>query len=229
LADFVGVTTNRKRAHANCAARFNVDTKTEASSTQRAIARIPKAAFTLLAFALVVLASTARAQETVVAFDPASTKVEFTLGATLHSVHGTFQLKRGEVRLDSATGNASGEIVVDATSGETGNADRDKKMHNEVLESEKYPDITFVLSHVNGLVPMQGKGNVEVSGVMNLRGQEHPMNVTVTIDRSASGDLQGAAHFSVPYVKWGLKNPSTFILHVSESVDVDIHTTAKMK
>lgn len=195
----------------------------------RSILRIPKAALTLLAFAAAISPSRAQAQETVVSFDPASTKVEFTLGATLHTVHGTFHLKRGEVRFNPATGNARGEIVVDAASGETGNSDRDKKMHNEVLESEKYPDISFVPSHVSGSVPAQGTGNVEVAGVMRLRGQEHPMNMTVTVERGANGDMRGAAHFSIPYVKWGLKNPSTFVLRVGETVDVDIHATAKMK
>jgi polyisoprenoid-binding protein YceI len=170
----------------------------------------------------------ARAQQMAVTFDPANTKVEFTLAATLHTVHGDFRLKRGEVRFNASTGNASGEIVVDATSGETGNADRDKKMHSEILESEKFPEITFTANHVNGTVPAQGNANVEVTGNLRVHGQDHPTTLNVAVTRGGNGDVQAATHFSVPYVKWGMKNPSTFVLRVSETVDLDITAAGRL-
>ena len=46
------------------------------------------------------------AQEMQVALDPARTEIHYTLGATAHSVHGTFKLKSGVVRYDPATGKA---------------------------------------------------------------------------------------------------------------------------
>ena len=83
-----------------------------------------------------------RAQEITAAIDPAQTQIEFTLSAVLHTVHGTFKLKEGVIRFDPASGKAGGAIVVDATSGDTGNKDRDKarnRWHQEVLESKKFP------------------------------------------------------------------------------------------
>jgi hypothetical protein len=71
--------------------------------------------------------------------EPTQTRVEFTLGSLLHTVHGDFQLKRGTLRFDSQSGIASGELVVDATSGESGSAARDKRMHASILESARYP------------------------------------------------------------------------------------------
>jgi polyisoprenoid-binding protein YceI len=172
-----------------------------------------------------VFCSAARAQETVVTFDAASTKVEFTLGATLHSVHGTFQLKRGQLRFDPSPGQASGESAIDATSGNSGNDDRDKKMHKEILESDKYPEIVFVPSHVEGAVPTQGSAKVEVAGVLRLHGQEHPTTLVMSVERAGAGDLSATTHFAIPYVKWGLKNPSTFLLRVSDTVEIDIQAT----
>jgi hypothetical protein len=48
-----------------------------------------------LTFAALSLAPAGRAREFVVQVDPAQTKIEFTLGSTLHTVEGTFKLKRG--------------------------------------------------------------------------------------------------------------------------------------
>jgi polyisoprenoid-binding protein YceI len=172
-----------------------------------------------------VFCGVARAQETVVTFDAASTKVDFTLGATLHTVHGSFQLKRGQVRFDASTEQASGEIAIDATSGNSGNEDRDKKMHKEILESEKYPEIVFVPSHVQGAVPAQGNAKVEVAGVLRLHGQEHPTTLVMSVERAGERDLSATTQFAIPYVKWGLKNPSTFILRVSDTVEIDIQAT----
>src|SRR5271167_3000378 len=79
----------------------------------------------------------------VLTLDPAQSTLHWTLGGSLHTVHGTFALKRGSVRLDPATNSVSGEIVADATSGESGNGSRDKRMHNEILESRQYAEVVF--------------------------------------------------------------------------------------
>ncbi|MCU0233363.1 MAG: YceI family protein, partial [Thermoanaerobaculales bacterium] len=57
--------------------------------------------------------------------DPARTQVRFSLGATLHTVHGSLRLTSGTLSVDPATGLADGEIVADASSAETGNHKRD--------------------------------------------------------------------------------------------------------
>ena len=67
----------------------------------------------------------ADAAEIVLSVDPAQSSVHFTVGSSLHTVNGTFAVKRGTLRLDPATGKANGEIVVDAISGQSGNDSRD--------------------------------------------------------------------------------------------------------
>ncbi len=156
--------------------------------------------------------------------NPADTKVNFTLGATMHTVHGTFQPLRGHIEYSGATGALRGEIVVDAPSGASGDASRDKKMHAEVLESEKYPAIAFRLDRVEGKLAAAGESAVEVHGIFSLHGAEHELTVPATVKLDGK-NWTATVHFTVPYVQWGLKNPSVFFLRVSKSVDVDIAAT----
>jgi len=122
------------------------------------IARISRCLVGL--FAVALLTAAAALAQTSLQLDPAKTTVHFTLDAALHSVHGTFQAKPGTLQLDPAAGQVSGEILVDAKSGETGNGMRDRKMHNEVLESANYPDISFRPDRIAGTVANPGKSSV---------------------------------------------------------------------
>ena len=179
-----------------------------------------------VALATLVLAPTGRAQEVAVQLDPVQTKIEFTLGSTLHTVEGTFKLKGGAIRLDPSTGKMSGSIIVDATSGQSGNEGRDRKMHREILESGKYPEIVFTPSQVKGTFNPKGPSKLEVSGQFSLHGQDHDMTLPIDV-QPAGRQLQMAVHLTIPYIKWGLKNPSTFILRASDKVEVDIHAVGQ--
>jgi polyisoprenoid-binding protein YceI len=159
--------------------------------------------------------------------DPAQTTIEFTLDSTLHTVHGTFKLKSGHISFDAATGKASGEIVVDATSGDSDNKGRDKKMHQEILESQKYPEIVFTPEHVKGAVNPQGVSQVELSGLFRVHGQDHEITMTFEVQAPAGDKVQASTHFSVPYVQWGIKSPSTFLLRASDTVEIEVHASGQ--
>jgi polyisoprenoid-binding protein YceI len=176
----------------------------------------------LLLLVLLVGLGTAFAQEMVFQLDPAQSNVQFTLGDVLHTVHGSFRMKSGSVRFDPATGNASGVLVADATSGNSGSNGRDKKMHKEILESAKYPEFRFTVQSVHGTVSPNGASQVQLSGVLNLHGSDHPLTVVAPVQVS-NGQVTSDVAFVVPYVQWGLKNPSTFILRVSDRVDIVVH------
>ncbi len=181
----------------------------------------------LCAGLLFVVSPIAHAQEMTLELDPAQTKIEFTLGATLHTVHGTFALKSGTIHFNPSTGAASGFVVVDATSGDSGNQGRDRKMHKEVLESLRYPEITFTPSKISGKVELPTDSNVQVDGILRLHGADHPMTLTVPVQVKGN-TLSARTHLVIPYIEWGLKNPSTLLLHVSEQVEIDITTTGKL-
>lgn len=163
----------------------------------------------------------AAAQDSTFHLDPQRTTINFTLGDVLHTVHGTFHLKEGTLRLAAASGKLTGEVVVDARSGESGNGMRDRKMHKEVLESDRYPEITFRPDRVDGEVTTQGKSSVRVHGIFTIHGSDHELTVPAEV-QMAPGYWTATLHFAVPYAQWGMKNPSTMFLRVSESVDIDL-------
>jgi polyisoprenoid-binding protein YceI len=164
-------------------------------------------------------------QEIVLNADPAHATVQFKLSATLHTVHGSFKLKRGAVRFNPATGKISGEIVVDAASGASGDDGRDRRMHNDILESARYPEISFTPDRVDGTVAPQGASQIQVHGLFRIHGAAHEIVIPVNV-RIENGKASVKAAFAIPYVKWGMKNPSSFVLHVGSDVQIDAEIEA---
>ncbi len=170
------------------------------------------------------IAIRAQSQELTLQFSSSSTSINFTLGDILHTVHGSFRLKSGQVRYDSATATVHGSLLADATSGQSGNHIRDRRMHREILESARYPEIAFRPDRVEGKVSSIGTSNVQVHGTFSIHGADHELTLPVRVQTFADHWIADT-HFTVPYVKWGVKNPSTFLLRVSESVEIDVHAT----
>lgn len=162
--------------------------------------------------------------EVVLNFAPEKATVKFTLGASLHTVHGSFAVKSGTVHFDPATQKVSGEILIDATSGQSGSEGRDKRMHKDILESSRYPDIRFRPDRVEGQFAAVGASTLQVHGIFVLHGTEHEITIPVQVDMS-SGHWSATSHFAIPFVKWGMKNPSTFILRVDQSVDLEVQAS----
>jgi polyisoprenoid-binding protein YceI len=167
------------------------------------------------------------AQPLTVRFDAAKTRVDYTLGDVLHTVHGTFHLKSGEIRIDPATGEASGALIVDAKSGESGSNGRDSRMHKNILESEKYPEITFVPDRLIGQVNTRGTSDVQLHGMFTIHGTAHEMTVPVHA-QFAEEQVEAGTKFPVPYVKWGMKNPSTLFLRVNDTVQIELHLVGRI-
>jgi polyisoprenoid-binding protein YceI len=168
------------------------------------------------------------AQEIALELDPAQSKVHFTVDSSLHTVHGTFALKSGAMHFDPESGKAGGEILVYATSGESGNDSRDRRMHKEILETAKYPDAIFRPAQIEGAVARSGNSDVKLRGVILLHGQEH--EVVAVVHAELTGDRwKGTAKFDVPYVAWGIKDPSNWVFKVKPVVHVELEMTGPTK
>jgi polyisoprenoid-binding protein YceI len=159
--------------------------------------------------------------------DPAATTIELGFGATLHSVAGSLQVKEGIIHIDPATGQASGRIVIDATSADTGVKRRDRKMHEKILESPKFPLMVFTVERVSGMLNRAGRSEIELHGTLDMHGVKRPMDLVVTA--KADGDKVAAVgHVTIPYLKWGMADPSFFILRVDKEVHVQIRAAGSL-
>jgi polyisoprenoid-binding protein YceI len=173
-------------------------------------------------------ASPVATSEIVLTLDPAQSKVHWTVDSTLHTVHGTFTLKSGTVHFDPETGKAGGEIVVYAPSGESGNGSRDRRMHKEILETAKYPDVVFRPTQVEGKVGQSGVSDVKLGGVFSIHGADH--DLTALVHAELTGDRwRGTSKFEVPYVKWGIKDPSNFLLRVKPVANVELEMSGEVE
>jgi polyisoprenoid-binding protein YceI len=157
----------------------------------------------------------------VLTLDPAHTTIDFRLTGDLHTTHGSFRLKRGTIRVDPATGKAGGEVIVDADSGHTGISMRDSKMKDTVLEANRFPEIAFTPQSVTGQRMPDGSFRAELLGVLRVHGADHP--ITIDTEGRLSGDeVTATGNFTVPYVKWGMKNPGFLFLTVADTVAIDV-------
>jgi len=170
----------------------------------------------------------ANPRDVTVSLDPAQSKLNWTLGTTLHTVHGTFGLKRGILKFDPASGNASGEFVADAASGQSGNDSRDKKMHGEILESGRFGEVIFRPNRIDGKVLAQGASSVQLHGTFVLHGGEHELTVPVQAELNGNR-WKGSAKFSVPYIQWGLKSPNTFLLKADPAVEIELELSGTVE
>jgi polyisoprenoid-binding protein YceI len=182
---------------------------------------------TPLLLSVLCLASLLHAQDKI-ALDPAHSEIRFTLGDVLHTVRGTFKLQHGEVDLDPATGKSSGSIIVDALSGQSGNSTRDHRMTSDELKADTYKTVTFAPTHVTGAFNPSGDSSLSVHGTFTLLGSPHEIDVPMKV-HVAGDQLQATGTFAVPYVQWGLKDPSTLMLRVNKEVQIDLSLTGTLR
>jgi polyisoprenoid-binding protein YceI len=177
----------------------------------------------LAAFALAVLfASAALAQQETFVVNPAASEVKMTLNTTHEIVNGAFRVQSGSIEFGRGNPRMSGSVVVIAGSGKTGNDSRDKKMNEDVLKVERYATVSFEPKTYTGAIAPSGDSNIQVTGTLTLLGTPHEITVPMLVHfDGASATAKG--HFMVPYVQWGLKNPSFLIWKAEHDVAIDLN------
>jgi polyisoprenoid-binding protein YceI len=177
--------------------------------------------FAAAALAL-LFAPAALAQNQTFAVNPDTSEVKMKLNTTHEVVDGTFHIQSGSINFDLTASHISGIVIVAAGSGRTGNDSRDKKMNKDILKVDQFATVSFAPKAYNGTIAASGDSTIQVSGVFTLLGTAHDLTIPmqIHIDRSQA---TAKGQFVVPYVQWGLKNPSFLIWKAENDVAINLN------
>jgi hypothetical protein len=79
---------------------------------------------------------------------------------------------------------------------------------------------------VGSLAP-SGPSELLLAGVLSLHGVDH--SLTLPVQARVAGEVVSAeTAFEIPYVAWGLRNPSLLFLRVAPVAEVNLRTQARL-
>ena len=179
-------------------------------------------------FALaVLLASPALAQRQTFTVNPDASEVTMTLNTTHEVVHGTFHIQSGSIGFDRSTPKMSGAVVVVAGSGKTGNGSRDKRMNKEILQVERHATVSFESKSYAGTIAPTGDSTIQVTGIFTLLDTPHEITIPMLVHLEGS-TARAKTHFPLPYIQWGLKDPSLLFWKADKDVAIDLLLTGQI-
>jgi polyisoprenoid-binding protein YceI len=182
--------------------------------------------FAVLAIA-VILAPPALAQHQTFAVNPDASEVKMTLKTTRELVNGAFHIQSGSVEFDRSAATMSGSVVVLAGSGKTGNGSRDKRMNKEILQVEQHATVSFEPKSYAGAIAPSGDSTVQVTGIFTLLGAPHEITIPMLVHLEGT-TATAKAHFALPYIQWGLKDPSFLFWKADKDVAIDLFLTGQL-
>jgi len=98
---------------------------------------------------------------------------------------------------------------------------RDGEMKDSILEVERYPEITFTPQQAESQSASRGEFPATIRGILTLHGKPHEITLSMMVQ--SSGDrFTATTRFAVPYVAWGLENPSILVFRCADTVYVDV-------
>jgi polyisoprenoid-binding protein YceI len=182
--------------------------------------------FTVFALAVIVAPVALAQQQTFVA-NPDASEVKMTLKTTHEVVNGTFHIQSGSLEFDRSAAKMSGSVVVLAGSGKTGNGSRDKKMNKEILEVEQHATVSFEPRSYAGVIAPSGDSTIQVTGNFTLLGMPHEITIPILVHLEGT-TATAKVHFVVPYIQWGLKDPSFLFWKADKDVAIDLFLTGRL-
>jgi polyisoprenoid-binding protein YceI len=174
-----------------------------------------------------LLAPAALAQHQTFVVNPDASEVKITLKTTHELVNGTFHVQSGSIEFDPSNAKMSGSVVVLAGSGKTGNDSRDKKMNKDILKVEQYANVSFDPKTYTSSIAPSGDSSIQVTGNFTILGTPHEITIPILVHLEGT-TATAKAQFVVPYVQWGLKNPSFLIWKADDDVAIDLSLAGRL-
>ena len=174
-----------------------------------------------------VLAPAALAQHQTFVVNPDASEVKIALKTTHELVNGAFHVQSGSIEFDRGTPALSGSVVVLAGSGKTGNDSRDHKMNKDILKVDRYATVSFEPKSYSGGLAASGDSTIQVTGIFTLLGTPHEITIPIVVHLEGT-TATAKTHFVVPYVQWGLKNPSFLIWKAEDNVAIDLSFAGRL-
>jgi hypothetical protein len=175
----------------------------------------------------VILAPAALAEHETFAVNPDASEVRMTLNTTHEVVNGTFHIQSGSIEFDRSAPKMSGSVVVLAGSGKTGNGSRDKRMNKEILQVEQHATVSFEPKSYAGFIAPSGDSIIQVTGIFTLLGTPHEITIPMLVHLERA-TATAKAHLVVPYIQWGLKDPSFLVWKADKDVAIDLFLTGQL-
>jgi polyisoprenoid-binding protein YceI len=118
-------------------------------------------------------------------------------------------------------------VVALSFNSKTGNGSRDKKMNKDILEVEQHATVSFEPKSYAGAIAPSGDSTIQVTGIFTLLGTRHEITIPILVHLE-NKTATAKAHFVVPYIQWGLKDPSFLFWKADKDVAIDLVLTGRL-
>jgi hypothetical protein len=100
-------------------------------------------------------------------------------------------------------------------------------MYMDILKVDQYTTVSFAPKTYTGTIAPSGDSTIQVSGVFTLLGNPHDLTIPMQIHMDGS-KATARAQFVVPYVQWGLQNPSFMFWKAENDVAIDLNLVGQV-
>ena len=100
-------------------------------------------------------------------------------------------------------------------------------MNKDILKVDQYTTVSFAPKAYTGTIAPSGDSTIQVNGMFTLLGAPHDLTIPMHIHIDGS-KATARAQFVVPYVQWGLKNPSFMFWKAENDVTIGLNLVGQV-